>query len=518
MEEKFTADNLAEVISDEPPVKDVPTDVLAGVTTTYDLVKTLYKNEYGDPFLMTPGQNEIFDCIFKKRGPQGQKRVWIATVTQYGKSDTVSMAVLTRVATMGDKIVVIAPSQPKARIITAYLIRHIFDNEFTIARFKIGDKENPDTIRRERSKNRLTFDCGNGLIGEVFVLSAESRLTSGEDAGNAMMGFSAPMVIEDEAAFISDEADVKAMRMVGGHTASGNDFVVKIGNPFKRNHFLAAWMDPAYYKINIDWRRALKENRITQKFIDEMRLKPYFRVLYDNLFPEADDIDAKGWTQLISEDVVKAAMLKDGEVIAHVGEKRLGNDVARGGNNKTVWGMRSMNYLEILAKSEQDNLTEIAGRTIFFMTENQVRAENTFIDDVGVGGGAVDPIHYQQIKVRGVNVGLPALELSRFVNIRAEAYWRFMEWLKKGGRLSNDSDWFQLCLIKYKPDAKGRLRIMSKDEMRSQGIDSPDVADAGMLTFVRQEHGDLEARRSARKKRREKKSGGRGLKVSMGGY
>lgn len=517
MMEKFTVDNLAEAVTDSIPVKDIQTEQFFSVTTTYDLVRTLYKNEFGEPFEMTKGQNEIFDCIFKKRGPQGQKRIWIATVTQFGKSDTVSMAVLTRVATYGDKIVVIAPSQQKARIITSYLIRHIFDNEFTIARFKIGDKENPDTIRRERSKNRLTFDCGNGIIGEVFVLSAESRLTSGEDAGNAMMGFSAPTVIEDEAALISDEADAKAMRMVGGHTASGNDFVVKIGNPFKRNHFLEAHNDPEYYKINIDWRRALKEGRITQKFIDEMKKKPYFRTLYDNLFPEADDIDAKGWTQLISEDMIAAAMLKDGEEINHVGEKRIGNDVARGGSNKTVWAMRSMNYLEILVKSEQDNLTEIAGRTLFFMNEKKVPAENVFIDDVGVGGGAVDPLHYQQMNVRAVNVGLPALELSRFTNIRAEAYWRFMEWLKKGGRLNRDDDWYQLCKIKYKPDSKGRLRIMSKDEMRSQGIDSPDCADAGMLTFVRKEHGDLEERRKRREKKRQKHVG-RGLKVSMGGY
>lgn len=95
------------------------------------------------------------------------------------------------------------------------------------------------------------------------------------------------------------------------------------------------------------------------------------------------------------------------------------------------------------------------------------------------------------------------------------------EWIKKGGKLCNchRDEWIaQLTKVKYKPDSKGRLRIMSKDEMRTQGIDSPDVADAGMLTFVRQEHGDLEERRKKRGAKRKKIAGNRGLKVRMGGY
>lgn len=489
-------------------------------TNTFELVKALYKNEYGKPFEMTPGQNEIFDCIFKRGGPNGERRIHIKTFTQYGKSDVVSMAVLTRVATFGDKFAIVAPSQPKAKIIMGYLIKHIFDNEYTMARFKVAEGESMEAIRRERSKNRLTFDTGSGQIGEVFILSAESRLKQSDDVGNSLMGFGAPNVVEDEAALISDESDAKAMRMVGGFTSFGTDFVVKIGNPFQRNHFLQAQEDPNYYKINIDFERGVREGRLTQKFIEEMRKKPYFRVLYENKFPESDDIDARGWTQLFSEDDVESAIATDSE-IKHVGEKRIGNDVARGGANFTVWNLRSMNYMEVLAKSRQDNLTEIAGQTSFFMKDKSVAPENVFIDDVGVGGGAVDPLHYQQKNVRGVNVGMVALEMSRFVNIRAEAYWRFREWVKKGGKLCSchRDEWMaQLPKIKYKPDSKGRLRIMSKDEMRGNGIDSPDVADAGMLTFVRQEHGDLEQRRKKRDAKRRNVSGNRGLSVRMGGY
>ena len=488
--------------------------------STKELVRSLYKDDYGKPFELSAGQEKIFNAIFYKQGPGGEHRVHIKTFTQYGKSDTVSMAVLTRAATFPEKWAIVAPSQPKARIIMGYIIKHLFENEYTMARFKLQEGESMDLVRRERSKNRLTFDIGGNLIGEIFILSAESRLKQSEDVGNSLMGFGAPNLVEDEAALISDESDAKAMRMVGGFTKTGTDFVVKIGNPFQRNHFLLAQEDPAYYKIDINGETGVLEGRVTTEFLKEMEKKPYYRVLYQNKFPEADDIDAKGWTQLLSEDEVEAAITTD-PGIKHIGEKRLGNDVARGGANFTVWNLRSMNYMEVLAKSRQDNLTEIAGQTLFLMKDKAVTPENTFIDDVGVGGGAVDPLHYQQKNVRGVNVGMVALEQSRFVNIRAEAYWRFREWRKKGGKLCTcrRDEWMtQLPKIKYKPDSKGRLRVMSKDEMRGNGIDSPDVADAGMLTFVRQEHGDLEERRKKRAAKHKKQDFNRGLKVKMGGY
>lgn len=482
------------------------------------MVLSLYKDDHGNPFELTKGQREIFDCIFYKQSPNGQNRIHIETFTQFGKSDTVSMAVLTRAATFPEKWVIVAPSQSKARIIMGFIIKHLFENEYTLNRFKIKEGESIDTVRRERSKNRLTFDTGNNQIGEIFILSAESRLKQSEDIGNALMGFGAPNLVEDEAALISDEADAKAMRMVGGFSSSGKDFVVKIGNPFTRGHFLKSFEDPTYHKVVINYERGIREGRVTRKFIEEMRKKPYFRVLYECKFPEADEIDSHGWTQLLSEDDVERSQLKPGEEIEHIGEKRIGNDVARGGSNQTVWCLRSMNFADILAKSRQDNLTEIAAQTAFFMKDKMVPEQNVFIDDVGVGGGAVDPLHYEQKKVRGVNVGQRALEQSRFVNIRAESYWRLREWIKKGGRLSRDDDWYQLSKIKYKPDSKGRLRIMSKDEMRGMGIDSPDVADACMLTFVRKEHGDLEERRKMRQAKRKKHSFGRGLKCVMGGY
>lgn len=329
-----------------------------------------------------------------------------------------------------------------------------------------------------------------------------------------------PNLIEDEAALISDESDAKAMRMVGGFTAFNIDFVCKIGNPFNRNHFLKSFEDPLYHKITVDYQRALKEKnkygeaRITPVFIEEMRKKPYFRVLYECKFPLADELDAQNWATLFTEDDVARAM--DGlENIKHVGELRLGQDVARGGANKTVWVKRSMNYAEVLAKSGAENLSETAMQTMYFINEHKIKPENTFIDDVGVGGGVGDALKVEQKNVRGVNVGNEALDYNRFMNLRSEAYWRVKEWIKKGGKLQKSDDWYQLTKIKTKVDSKGRLKIMSKDEMRARGIDSPDTADALMLTFVRPEHQDVELRKKMKERKKNKIKYNRGLHVMM---
>ena len=59
------------------------------------LVKTLYKDEQGNPFILTDGQCDIFNLIFKKLTP----RVHIESFTRFGKSETVAIAILTKIFT-----------------------------------------------------------------------------------------------------------------------------------------------------------------------------------------------------------------------------------------------------------------------------------------------------------------------------------------------------------------------------------------------------------------------------------
>src|SRR3990167_4877048 len=81
-----------------------------------------------------------------------------------------------------------------------------------------------------------------------------------------------------------------------------------------------------------------------------------------------------------------------------------------------------------------------------------------------------------------------AMNLENFVNLKAEACWRLREDIKaKRLHLEKREDWFQLAQIKYRTrleGKKGKIEIMGKEEMRANGIESPDCAEALMLTYT----------------------------------
>lgn len=131
------------------------------------LVKTLYKTRDGSPLLLSDGQLQIFEAIVTRSDP-----FWhVMTHTHYGKSETAGIAALTVVSNYPEKFAIIAGKKDKAQIIMDYAISHIFDNELTKSRFVEGAGETMDYIRRHRNKQHLTFDVGDGKLGEPEVLT-----------------------------------------------------------------------------------------------------------------------------------------------------------------------------------------------------------------------------------------------------------------------------------------------------------------------------------------------------------
>lgn len=443
------------------------------MTKTQKIVKELYKDDSGKPLLLTEGQDIIFNLIFGRKHPRNN----LMCYTRYGKSFTVALAVLTRVATFPEKWAIIAPSEKKARIIMSYIIEHIFDNELTKQKFMIDKTENVDRIRRERNKNRINFKHSSGKLGEIFILSADQRNKA--MGGDALMGFGSANVILDEAALIDDDVEAKIFRMLGDQT---DNFYLKIGNPFKRNHFYKSHRDPLYNTINIDYPQGIKEGRITQEFIDEAKNKPFFDVLYNNIFPDAEAIDDKGYSRLITDkefDNSTDLIMPEG----YFGIPIMGVDIARGGGNSNVWVVRHANYAFIAAKNQDSDLMNTTGAIIKLAKDNKVSMPNVCIDDIGVGSGVVDRLREQRFYVKGVKNSEVAEDFTKFKNKRAENAWKAKEWLMSGGKLRVTDDWTDCLDIKYKTDSAGKLQIMPKEEMRRNGIMSPDVFDALCLTF-----------------------------------
>jgi len=446
------------------------------INKTRELVKSLYRDEEGQPIELTETQVKIFDLIWKKE----YKRNHIMCHTRFGKSFVVALAVLTRITHFPEKWCIVAPSEKKARIIMSYIIEHTFDNEYIKNKLLSEKGESLDRLRRERSKNRLNYKLADGTMGEVFILSADSR--NKLMAGDAVMGFGAANLICDEAALIDDDIEAKIFRMLGDKM---DNFYFKIGNPFRRNHFLKDFQNDNFHKINADWEMGILEGRLNQEFIEEAKRKPHFEILYDNKFPLADAVDDKGWSYLIT-DLEYENSLDTIEDDGLFGTPSLGVDIARGGGNYNVWVARYTNYAKILAKNQDADLMSVVGTTIRLMNENKISPNNVFLDDTGVGGGVTDRMREQRLNVSAVSLGNKADDEAKYFNRRAENYWKVKEWFNKGGKLRRGDDWRELMVIKYKAgDSTGKLQIMSKDLMKRNGIESPDIADALMLTFDR---------------------------------
>lgn len=418
----------------------------------------------------TPGQLEIIDCILNRSSPDGKTRIQIIASTRYGKSLAVAAGVAIRAFLKSEKWAIVAGTKEKARIIMEYITMFSLDNP--VIRSQLEVETSLESLRMRRSQDRLSYK----MRGEVRVFSADSRRIT--ETSNSLMGFGSPNVIEDEAALISDTLQATVMRMLGDKI---DNFLVKIGNPFNRNHFLRTWRNDRYHKIFIDYNQGLKEGRYSKEFIDEMAEESLFDILYGCKFPEEGTIDSKGWLSLLTDTELERAFVEDD---VFLGDKRLGVDVAGGGRNYSSIILRGYNLAKKVYKENQPDTMSFVGTIVTTAKEMGVKDEDIFIDKVGIGKGAYDRARELRDRVQGISGSSTPSEL-RFANLRAEMYWRLREWILHGGKLLKDSDWYELSSIKYKIDSSGKLKIMSKEKMLKEGIDSPDVADGLSLTFAK---------------------------------
>jgi len=441
---------------------------------TQEIVKQLYSDEGGSPFILTPKQVEIFEAIYQRKYP----RVHTMTYTQFGKSLTVALAVLTRIATFPEKWAIVAPSNKKAHIIMGYIIDHIFDNEYTSSKFAIGKDESREKIRRERRKDRINLRHSDGSLGECFVISTEGRRI--KDVLDALMGFGAANIVLDESSLVEDPQYAGVLRMLGG---TSDNFIFEIGNPMRRNHFFRTWRDTTYHKIFVDSEKGIEEGRITRAFIEEMRrtIAPdMFSILYECKFPDATTIDDKGYSPLLTElDLDRVYQTQ----VQHFGAIVLGVDVAGGGNNYSVVVKRSEGGAEILYRENNRDTMNFVGIVLRLMDEHKAQA--VLVDEVGIGRGVADRLKEQSGNIYAINNGERPEYEEDYKNIRGQSYWRMATWIKGGGQLKRDTKWEELLTIRWKIQSDRKVQMKPKAEMLVEGIMSPDVADALALTFAK---------------------------------
>ena len=168
----------------------------------------------------------------------------------------------------------------------------------------------------------------------------------------------------------------------------------------------------------------------------------------------------------------------------------IGVDVARGGEDKTVFAMLYSNN-HITIKSFDGRETPDAQAVLQRLINVYRDDAMILIDAIGVGTSVVDLCKTKYKNVRAVNVAQASKEKDSsgkfgFANLRAEAHWRFREDLIKGVYTLDETKTIasDLLVTRWSVVGYGGIKIESKDEIRKRIGRSPDESDAVLLSTM----------------------------------
>lgn len=314
---------------------------------------------------------------------------------------------------------------------------------------------------------------------------------------------------EENMLFIVDEASGVAdniMEAIQGTLSGSNNKLLLMGNPTKVTGYFhdAFTSERAMFKchtVNSELSpRTNKENieALARKYGRESNV---FRVRVSGEFPLSDD------DVLIPIHLIEQSIMTEWIKPNVIDVIRIGCDVARFGNDKTVISYRLNEKIDIYLKINGQDTMKTADKIIELgdklIRENpNVRYIPVTVDDGGIGGAVVDrlnqmkklnPARFKWMKVFPIHFGT-AIKHAYYADTTS-----FMMGTLKGmlqpydeeGKpkpveaiLPNDVDVIgQLSVRKYTMDT-GKIKVESKKTMKERGLPSPDEADSILLCCI----------------------------------
>lgn len=369
---------------------------------------------------------------------------------------------------------------PQKTVMTAPSASQLYDSLFA------------ELIMWVRRLPKLLQDCLVVFTDRVELKAAPessfiSARTSSRDQPQAMAGVHSEhvLLIFDEASDVFDGV----FEAASGSMSSRHACSVLIGNPRRRTgmffrvfHELAdLWVrfhvscighplvDPDYVEQQ---RRTLTENKFRYRVLGE--------------FPQEDE------EALISPELVEGAMVREVEVDPRQ-PLIYGVDVARKGGDRTALCKRRGNVvLSVVGWSKEDTMATV-GRIVAEARKD--RPDLIMVDSIGMGGPVADRLRELAREDRTLGFQCRDVNVSESTALKPEAYrlrdeiWLLMkEWLElRSCKLpANDDLKADLTAPTYDFVSSGKTKVESKDEMKSRGLRSPDLADALCMTFAGQ--------------------------------
>jgi hypothetical protein len=341
--------------------------------------------------------------------------------------------------------------------------------------------------------------------------------TASKDNVDAIAGVHADdvFILADEASGVFEQVFSTAE----GALTSSNVLFIMISNPTQ----LIGYFYDSHHKNAEDYQLFAfnsEESPIVDRKFIALKAKhgvtsDEYKIRVKGSFPGEGAMDNKGYMQLIAPNRITITDTNH-EMFLLGGRNILGIDPAGEGKDKATFVIRNSFRMEKVHEMLTSNAKQIAEVALTLMDKFHVVPDDVVVDNFGVGADVGKYIALGskgKFNVYTVYVGNPpakeqeingqffrrqteelidtSTQKDLYLNIRALMYFRLQKWIMKGGAVGDssvDNGEFknELVVVKYKRSLQGNtIQLQPKTEMAKEGIKSPNIADAGALTMLR---------------------------------
>lgn len=174
-------------------------------------------------------------------------------------------------------------------------------------------------------------------------------------------------------------------------------------------------------------------------------------------------------------------------------EYSMGIDVAREGNDKTVFTIMKGSNIHLIRSLDKNDLVEVFNIGSRLIEEYGIRPNKVGIDSVGMGAGVVDMFWNAGFNVQAISAGDKHWNTISTVmepsNLKAEMFWKAKEDIRTGliGGMTDNRLQSDLASIWYFVTQDRKFKIESKEDLKKRLGRSPDYAESFVIcNFVRQ--------------------------------
>lgn len=297
----------------------------------------------------------------------------------------------------------------------------------------------------------------------------------GEAGVNIGRGARAGIYFVDEAAFLERAATVDAALSQSTNCQIHLSTVNGPGNPFYQKRHGGRW--PVFV---FDWRDDPRKDEAWYAR-EKGRLEP------EVVAQEIDrDYSAAVTDSFIAGELVTAAQARGPADVFPVGPLMVGIDVARFGNDKSLFTARQGRLCFPQQESAKADVVDTAGRALDWLRTLPELPAQIAVDTIGIGAGVADMLRRHETYgplVVDVNSAV-LLDDGQNYNLRARAWREMREWLKGAVAIPRTPELTtDLTALRYSYKNQ-KLLIESKQDAKKRGIKSPDRADSLALTFA----------------------------------